>query len=128
VGGVTIAETTRGWRVLETSHPPAYYFPPQDVRHVTASPDAASHCEFKGLATFHRIELGGKMLERAGWSYAQPSTGFEAIAGAIAFYAHDVDAWIDDERVAPQPGGFYGGWITSRVVGPFKGTPGSWGW
>lgn len=126
--GVTIAETTRGWRVLETSHPPVYYFPPEDVRHIAASLRAPSHCEFKGRATFHQIELGGEVLDPAAWSYADPWGAFEAIRGAIAFYAHGVDAWIDDQRVTPQPGGFYGGWITPRVVGPFKGAPGSRGW
>jgi uncharacterized protein (DUF427 family) len=125
---VLIAESTRGWRVLETSHPPVYYFPRDDVRHVVESARASSYCEFKGQATFHRIVVGEHIVDPAGWSYEDPAPGFEAIAGAIAFYAHEVRAWVDDERVLPQPGGFYGGWITSHVVGPFKGAPGSWGW
>jgi uncharacterized protein (DUF427 family) len=130
VDGVTVADTTRGHRVLETSHPPAYYIPPADVREdlLVASP-TTSICEYKGLATYASLILGERRIADVAWRYLDPRPGFEAIRGAYAFYASRVDeAWVGDEPVTPQAGDFYGGWITPRIVGPFKGDNGTRGW
>lgn len=128
--GVLIADTVRAKRVLETSHPPVYYIPPEDV-HLEYLVEAAgsSVCEWKGRARYHTVAVGSRRAERVAWSYPQPSVGFEAIRGHLAFYAGPMDACtVDGERVVPQPGGFYGGWITADVVGPFKGGPSTIGW
>ncbi len=134
LGGETIAETTSGYRVLETSHPPNYYFPPTDVvPGALERATGASFCEWKGRAHYYTVR-GGRGDARAvategAWGYDQPSEAFRAIAGYVAFYASRMDAcFVDGEQVEPQPGGFYGGWITADVVGPFKGGPGSRGW
>ena len=131
-GGVVVAETTRGWRVLETSHPPVFYFPAADVRWdvLEPSPRGGSFCEWKGVARYWDLLVpGAALVPGVGWSYAAPTAGFRAIADAVAFYASKVDAcWVDDEQVQAQPGDFYGGWITSGVRGPFKGGPGTMGW
>ena len=129
--GVLVADTTRAYRVLETSHPPVYYLPPQDVRteNRVASPTRSSWCEWKGRAVYHSLVVGNRRAEGAAWSYPNPTPAFAAIKDYLAFYASKVDAcWVDDEQVQAQPGDFYGGWITSHVVGPFKGGPGSGGW
>jgi uncharacterized protein (DUF427 family) len=124
-----IAETTRGFRVLETSHPPVYYFPPDDVSEWVVPDQGSSFCEWKGSAAYHAVEVDGERLSRVAWSYPDPTPRFESIAGYIAFYCAPFDAcWVGDERAKPQPGGFYGGWITSDVVGPFKGEPGTMFW
>ncbi len=128
--GVTIAETHRAQRVLETSHPPVYYIPPEDVRmaHLVEAA-GSSWCEWKGRARYYDVVVEGKKAERAAWAYPQPRTDFESIKDHVAFYAGPMDGCtVDGERVKPQPGGFYGGWITSDVVGPFKGDPGTLGW
>lgn len=128
--GETIADSVAGFRVLETSHPPVYYIPPDDIaqRHL-AKAAGSSWCEFKGLAVYWSLDVDGRRAEHAAWSYPQPSQPFAAIAGCFAFYASRVDAcWVGDERVQPQAGDFYGGWITSRIVGPFKGAAGTRGW
>ncbi len=126
----TVAKTRQGYRVLETSHPPVYYIPPSDVRQefiVEAS--GQSFCEFKGVAKYWSLDVHGNIAERVAWSYPDPTQSFAAITGYLAFYASRVDmCWVGDERVLPQDGDFYGGWITSRVVGPFKGGPGTLGW
>jgi uncharacterized protein (DUF427 family) len=129
-GGLTLADTRRSVRVLETSHPPVYYIPPEDVRmeHLAAV-RGATFCEYKGEAGYYTIIVGDRVAERAAWYYPHPSPAFEVIAGLIAFYPGRMDAcYVDGERVAAQPGDFYGGWITSDIVGPFKGTPGTRGW
>lgn len=128
--GETIADTTRGYRLLETSHPPVYYLPPQDVRSDLLEPAAGrSICEFKGAATYVTIVANGRRSERAGWLYERPADPYGVIAGHVAFYASRVDeARVGDEIVRPQPGDFYGGWVTSSIVGPFKGDPGTSGW
>lgn len=128
--GETIAETTHGFRVLETSHPPVYYIPPGDVRRDLLIPAAVrSFCEFKGVAEYWSIQAKGALAEKAGWSYPDPTSHFLPIKDHLAFYASRVDdCWVGEERVEPQAGDFYGGWITSRVVGPFKGPPGTRGW
>lgn len=128
--GETVADTIAGYRVLETSHPPAYYFPPEDVaRQFLEACEGQSSCEWKGAARYWDLNANGTRSERAAWSYPQPGEAFEKIRGYFAFYAARVDeCWVGEERARPQPGGFYGGWITSRVVGPFKGGPGSLRW
>lgn len=130
LGGVTIADTRRAYRVLETSHPPNYYLPPDDVRPDALVPaDGSSFCEWKGRARYYSVRGGDRVEEHAAWSYDAPSPRFVPITGYVAFYPGRMDAcFVDDERVVPQAGGFYGGWITSRVVGPFKGGPGTQGW
>ena len=130
LGGAVIASTDRGWRVLETSHPPTYYLP-RDAFVAGALRDAPgeSWCEWKGQARYFDLVCGTTVAPKAAWSYPEPTPGFEPIADAIAVMAGQVDrCTIDGETVVAQPGGFYGGWITSRVVGPFKGGPGSMGW
>jgi uncharacterized protein (DUF427 family) len=130
LGGVTIVDSADCWRVLETWHPPAWYMPAEAF-----APDAlrdaagSSFCEWKGRARYHDLLAGGVTAARAAWSYPDPTPAFAAIAGHVALYAGRVDAcFVDDERVTPQEGGFYGGWITPDVQGPFKGAPGTQGW
>jgi uncharacterized protein (DUF427 family) len=128
--GVTIADSRRAHRVLETSHPPVYYIPPADIQmqHLSLTPQG-SFCEWKGRAAYYTLVVGDRRAENVAWSYPDPTPTFAAIEGALAFYAGPMDAcYVDDELVTPQPGGFYGGWITADVVGPFKGGPGTWGW
>ena len=130
LGGETIADTTRGLRVLETSHPPNYYFPPDDVAPGALIPaKGASFCEWKGRAHYCTVTGGGQVEPEAAWGSERPSPPCAAIRGYVAVYAHRMDAcFVDDEQVEPQPGRFYGGWITRDIVGPFKGGPGSRGW
>ena len=128
--GVTVAETRRAKRVLETSHPPVYYIPPEDVQMAYfVEAQGASWCEWKGRALYYTVVMDGEKAERAAWSYHEPDEAFRAIKDHVAFYAGAMDeCTVDGERVRPQPGGFYGGWITEDVVGPFKGGPGTAGW
>ena len=128
--GVTIADTTRAKRVLETSHPPVYYVPPDDVRSdLMTRTDDSSFCEWKGRAGYYTLEVEGRRSENAAWFYASPTAAFAAIRDHVAFYPSRVDAcYVDGERVRSQEGDFYGGWITDEIVGPFKGGPGTWGW
>ncbi|SDC40699.1 DUF427 domain-containing protein [Nocardioides lianchengensis] len=130
LGGVEVARTTRGWRVLETSHPPTYYLPRSAFLEGSLREAAGSSwCEWKGQASYLDLVGGDAVAPRAAWTYLTPTAGFEPIAGAIAVMAAATDrCLVDDEVVEPQPGGFYGGWVTSTVVGPFKGIPGSTGW
>lgn len=129
-GGETIAESRRAYRVLETSHPPVYYIPREDVRpEYLVAAAGSSFCEWKGSAKYWSLQVHAKQSLNAGWSYERPSAAFAAISGYLAFYAGRVDAcYVAGERVTPQPGGFYGGWITSDIEGPFKGEPGTAGW
>ncbi|HZJ28193.1 MAG TPA: DUF427 domain-containing protein [Acidimicrobiia bacterium] len=130
LGGETIAETIRGYRVLETSHPPNYYFPPADVvPGALEAADGASFCEWKGRADYLSALGGDRREVAAAWAYARPSPAFASIRGYVAFYPARMDAcFVDDERAVAQPGGFYGGWITDDVVGPFKGASGTRSW
>ncbi len=132
LGGVTIADTRRAWRVLETSHPPVYYLPPDDVAlaHFTPSRSASgSFCEWKGAASYYDVMAGGKSAPRSAWFYPDPTPPFAPIQNYIALYPSAMDAcFVDGEPATPQPGGFYGGWITLDVVGPFKGVPNSQAW
>ncbi len=129
-GGQTIAATTHAVRVLETSHPPIYYIPLADVAPGVLSPGhRATYCEFKGEARYYRVTVGDATADDAAWEYANPAPGYEALAGHVAFYPALMDQCrVDGEIARPQAGGFYGGWITSDVVGPFKGEPGTTGW
>ena len=132
LGGGAIADSTRAFRVLETSHPPVYYLPLDDVVEGALRPSGggSTFCEWKGSATYYDVVgLDGSVAPRAAWTYLDPRPGFEEIRGHVAFYPARVDAcFVDDERVEAQEGDFYGGWITSDVVGPFKGAPGTSGW
>ena len=127
--GQVLADTTRALRILETSHPPVYYLPPADLAMHRLRPSAArgSFCEFKGVAAYW--DLVEPLVPAIAWSYAKPTGAYAALAGHLAFYASRVEeCWVDNERVVPQPGNFYGGWITSNLRGPFKGAPGTRGW
>ncbi len=128
--GAVIADTSRAQRVLETSHPPVYYIPPWDIRmDLLSEGRGRSVCEWKGEARYYTLQVGEKRVENAGWYYPNPTAGFTSIKDYVAFYPGPMDeCLVDGERVRPQPGDFYGGWITSDVVGPFKGEPGSMGW
>jgi uncharacterized protein (DUF427 family) len=127
-GGLLIAETTRSIRVLETSHPPVFYIDPADVATDMLAPaPSATFCEFKGRAVYWDLK-GETPLSEVGWSYPDPQPGFERIANWLAFYPSKLECRVDGEAVLSQAGGFYGGWITGEIVGPFKGGPGTWGW
>ena len=130
LGGETIASTTRAWRVLETSHPPTYYLPRAAFAEGVLRPATGqSWCEWKGQASYFDLLAPTRQAARAAWTYERPTAPFEALVGAVAVMAAQVDrCMVNGEKVAPQPGGFYGGWITSWIVGPFKGIPGSMGW
>ena len=125
-----VAETRSAVRTIETSHPPTYYFPRADVHaELVRSRRPGSLCEWKGAAIYFDVSVGGEVAREAAWSYPNPTAAFAAIANHIAFYASPFEAcFVDGERVRSQPGGFYGGWITSDLAGPFKGVPGSRFW
>lgn len=132
--GMTIADSAHALRVVETAGAPVYYVPPADVAMGCLEPAAGwSLCEWKGVARYWDLVVGSRSSEAAAWSYPDPLTdlgqGYERLRDHLAFYPALVDAcWLDEERVEPQPGGFYGGWVTRRIVGPMKGVPGSEGW
>lgn len=128
--GVVIIDTTDAFRVLETSHPPVYYLPMEEFMSGVLVPVAGTtFCEFKGEASYFDVKLGGVTAARAAWSYLTPAVGYEQLAGRIALYPSKMDSCrVDGEVVVPQEGDFYGSWITSNIVGPFKGGPGTWGW
>jgi len=128
--GRVVADTRAAHRVLETASPPTYYLPADDCERQLLRPSAArTICEWKGQAAYWDLAVGGTLVSNAAWSYATPWQGFEAIAGALAFFAGRVDeCWVGEDRVIAQPGDFYGGWVTPQIVGPFKGEPGTEGW
>ena len=130
LGGVVVANTTSAVRVLETSHPPAWYVPCEAFRDcVLRTSDRRTFCEFKGVATYVTLVAGGVEARDAAWTYERPARGYERLAGMLAVYPARVDrCLVDDELVCAQPGDFYGGWITADVVGPFKGGRGTAGW
>ncbi len=130
LGGVVIGESRGALRVLETSHPPVYYLPPGDVAAgVLTARSRHSFCEFKGVAVYWSAQAGDRHVVEAAWSYPAPAAGYETLADYVAFYPGRVDGcFVDGERVAAQAGDFYGGWITARIQGPFKGAPGTAGW
>ena len=128
--GETLADTERALCVLETSHPPSYYLPPEDIQMQWLLPTAkTSFCEWKGKAAYFDILKDGEHYSQVAWAYPQPTPAFAELKDHVAFYAQFMDAcYVGDEKVTAQPGGFYGGWITSNIVGPFKGEPGTMGW
>jgi uncharacterized protein (DUF427 family) len=128
-GATVLAATTRAVRVLETGSPPTFYLPPDDVRreYLTAAP-GTSMCEWKGRASYWTVVTPEGRWEHAGWSYLDPVPAFSAVRGYVSFYPGRVECTVEGEIVRPQPGGFYGGWITREIVGPWKGEPGTGAW
>lgn len=128
-GDIVIAESRSAIRVLETASPPTFYLPPDDVnRDLLRRARGSSHCEWKGEATYWRLDDRAAASQAIGWSYERPEPRFAAIAGFLSFYPGRVACFVDDERVRPQAGGFYGGWVTDEIVGPYKGEPGTGAW
>jgi uncharacterized protein (DUF427 family) len=130
LGGETVAQTDNAWRVLETFHPPTYYLPALCFVAGALTPrPRTSFCEWKGWARYFSVSGGGRTEADAAWGYGNPSAGFEALRDHVAVYAGRMDAcFVGEEKVTPQPGGFYGGWVTSEFEGPFKGGPGTQFW
>ena len=130
LGGITLAESHRAVRVLETASAPAIYVPSTDIRMDLLRPDTAGAvCEWKGPWVYWNIVTPEHTSPRAAWGYTDPWSGYEAIRDCLSFYLGRVDAcWLGDQKVESQPGGFYGGWVTPEIVGPMKGGPGSQGW
>jgi uncharacterized protein (DUF427 family) len=131
VAGVVVADSVQALSVLETSHPPTIYIPPQNVRDglLVRSDARGTTCEFKGRADYLDVVVGDDRRRQVAWTYPEPWTGYEALGGYVCFYPGRVDAaWLGDERVTAQEGDFYGGWITQDLVGPFKGRAGTLGW
>jgi len=129
VSGLEIARSRRAVRVLETASPPTFYLPPGDVRMTLLEPVVgASFCEWKGEARYWTVVTPDRRLERVAWSYPHPMPAFASLRDHLSFYPGRLACWIDGERVRPQPGDFYGGWLTNEIVGPVKGGPGSSGW
>jgi uncharacterized protein (DUF427 family) len=130
LGGAIVADTIRAIKVMETSHPPTYYIPPQDITpDALAGTDRTSFCEYKGRAVYFDVSSGGTDRRNAAWSYPEPAKRYSELAGYVAFYPGLMDeCTVDGEVVKAQPGDFYGGWITSDVAAPFKGEPGTYGW
>ncbi len=130
-GGEVIAQSNRAFRMLETSHPPVYYLPQEDIKmHLLfRQPGKHSFCEWKGRADYWNLKVGNKLIPEAAWSYPSPTDAYAPLQDFLAFYPSKMDAcFVDGERVQPQEGDFYGGWITSNITGPFKGGQGTWGW
>ena len=130
LAGTVLAESVRAYRLIETASPPTYYLPPSDVRTEFLEPGPnATLCEWKGIAKYWSARVGGRQVRDAAWSYPEPYSGYERIRGYLAFYPGKMDAcYVGGLRVIPQPGSYYGGWVTPDVVGPFKGEPGSEAW
>jgi uncharacterized protein (DUF427 family) len=128
--GVEIARTNRGLRICETHHPPTYYFPPSDVLPgAVQRSDRRTYCEWKGGATYWNIVTDDLVVRNAAWSYPVPDAAFDPLRDHVAFYPERVDScWVGTFRVQPQPGDFYGGWVTPNLTGLFKGGPGTRGW
>lgn len=124
-GAVLVASTKAAIRILETSHPPSFYLPPDSFAFELNVAAGSSHCEWKGRAQY--VSLPGTDAP-VGWRYLKPYPEFDAYAGFTSFYPALLSCTVDGEAVRPQAGGFYGGWITDDVVGPFKGEPGTSGW
>ncbi len=124
-----VADTRQSYRVLETSHPPVYYLPPNQIKLEYLRPESRrTYCEWKGIARYYTLILKDKVIPQIAWYYAEPTPDFSAIAGYLAFYPSKVSCFVDGEAVRAQAGDFYGGWITPAIVGPFKGEPGTMGW
>ncbi|KAK5061260.1 hypothetical protein LTR84_007802 [Exophiala bonariae] len=134
-GNETVTDTTAAYWALETTHPPTYYIPRDSITSsfkLTKIPNKASLCEWKGKATYWSLtnKATGEQIDNKIWSYEAPTPAFKDIKGYLSFYASGVpwDCYVDDEKVAPQEGDFYGGWVTSELEGRMKGGPGTWGW
>ncbi len=128
--GEIVADTHNAYRVLETSHPPSYYIPLEDINtDYLIKTERRSFCEFKGGASYYTVKVKDKSASNSAWFYTLPSSGFEQIKDHVSFYASKMDeCYVGDEKVKAQEGDFYGGWITSKIVGPFKGGAGTWAW
>ena len=128
-GNIRVLSTDRCFRVLETASPPTFYFSPGDVPPgLLVAARGQSHCEWKGVARYWTLRNQHADLPRVAWSYPSPSPAFAAIADWLASYPQDLECLIDDERVRPQGGPFYGGWVTYEIIGPWKGQAGTGGW
>jgi uncharacterized protein (DUF427 family) len=129
LGGVLVAETTSALRVLETHHAPTYYLPTEHIMATLRPVQGSSYCEWKGVARYYDVLSGDTIAPRAAWAYDRPTAGFVGLAGYVAFYAAKMDeAWVGGLRVIPQPGDFYGGWVTPNLNGQIKGAPGTKHW
>ena len=129
LGDQAIARSNQAVRVLETASPPTFYIPPSDVDFKLLTLGVGrSFCEWKGAATYWSVAVEGQLIKNAGWSYQNPTRAFATIAGYVSFYPALLNCTVDGEAVRPQPGEFYGGWVTNEIVGPFKGEPGTGGW
>jgi len=129
LGGALVAQTSGALRVLETHHAPTYYLPMTDVEARLRPVAGGTLCEWKGVAHYYDVTAGATTAPRAAWSYDAPPMRFAVLAGYVAFYAGSVDeAWVGDTRVIPQPGDFYGGWVTPNLDGQIKGAPGTRHW
>jgi uncharacterized protein (DUF427 family) len=128
--GLILADSNSCKRVLETSHPPTYYIPFGDINQKYLKPtDHRTYCEFKGQAAYFDLLVNDNVIQNVGWYYPKPNLKFESIKDHVCFYPSKLDTClVNDEKVKAQEGDFYGGWITSNIVGPFKGGPGTWGW
>ena len=128
--GAVVVDTDDVVRVLETSHPPTYYLPRAAFTVPLSTSDRITVCEWKGSARYVDLRVpGAAALTDIGWWYPDPDPRYPELTDRVALYAGPLDeVTVDGERVVPQPGGFYGGWVTADVVGPFKGAPGTWGW
>lgn len=129
LGGEVVAKTNRAYRVLETHHAPTYYLPPEDVYATQTRARGRSFCEWKGVASYWDVTMRDALAPRAAWSYADPTADFSPLAGYFAFYATSMDAcFVGEKQVIPQPGNFYGGWVTDNLRGQIKGAPGTEHW
>jgi uncharacterized protein (DUF427 family) len=129
LGGAPVARSNRAVKVCETAGPPAIYLPPEDIADGVLTPvRRGTYCEWKGSASYYDVAAGGEVAKRAAWTYREPKDAFSEIRGYVSFYPALVDCTLAGEKVEPQPGRFYGGWVTAEITGPFKGGPGSLGW
>ena len=128
-GSTVVADTTGAFRILETASPPTFYLPFTDVRReLLTRARGGSFCEWKGRATYWSLRVAGETFDSVAWSYEAPLAPYHPIQSYLSFYPARLECYVDNDRVRPQPGGFYGGWVTGEVVGPFKGEPGTSGW
>lgn len=129
LGESIIAKSTESIRVLETASPPTFYIPRKNINfELLSKTPGSSFCEWKGAATYWSLNANGRTIKDIGWSYESPSKRFASIQGCLSFYPARLQCTVDGERVRPQPGGFYGGWVTDEIIGPYKGEPGTSGW
>jgi uncharacterized protein (DUF427 family) len=128
-GDMVVAKSNSAYRILETASPPTFYIPPADVNlDLLAQSSGSSFCEWKGAATYWSLPDAGNAGTNVGWSYQSPTSNFEVIKDYLSFYPAKLQCTVAGEIVRPQPGGFYGGWVTNEIIGPYKGEPGTAGW